>query len=260
MINFSTLYSSSSGNCTLISDGDTNILIDAGVSCAKIIAALSKVGVMPEEIDAILVTHEHSDHISGIRVFSKRYNTPIYANAAVMEYILNGTSDIRVGKANIISPMSTFDIRSLKIKAFPTPHDSVSPVGYSVLAEGKKYCVCTDTGTVTKSMLVNLSGSEAVVIEANHDEMMLKKGAYPYSLKKRILSDSGHLSNDKCAWLATQLAIWGTKKIILGHLSEHNNTEEKAFLTVKNMLENNGIKVGTDILLKVAHKDEVCSI
>lgn len=260
MIKFLTLYSSSSGNCTLISDGDTNILIDAGVSCAKITSALLNADVMPEEIDAILVTHEHSDHISGIRVFSKKYNTPIYANASVMGCILNSACDIRPGNAHVITVAKPFEIRSLTVKAFQTPHDSVSPVGYSVLADGKKYSVCTDTGTVTKAMLANLSGSEAVLIEANHDETMLKNGAYPYHLKKRILSDSGHLSNDKCAWLATQLAIWGTKRIILGHLSEHNNTEEKAYSTVKNMMENNGIKVGADVILKVASKDGICKI
>lgn len=260
MTKFLTLYSSSSGNCTLVSDGETNILIDAGVSSAKICSSLCEAGVSPEDIDGILVTHEHSDHISGIRVFSSKFNTKVYANAKTMAHILKSAPGLSGGNACIITEASPFSIRSMKIKAFPTPHDSAQSFGYVVESEGKKYAVATDTGKITRSMLVNLAGCEAVLIESNHDEEMLKSGPYPYALKKRILSDSGHLSNKKCAWLATQLAIWGTKRIALGHLSEHNNTEEKAFDAAKTMLEANNIRTGLDVILKVAKKDEICVI
>ncbi len=260
MIKFCTLYSSSSGNSTLLSDGDTNILIDAGVSAAKITAALSNLNISPDEIDGILVTHEHTDHICGIRVLSKKFNIPVYANPKTMEHILKSAPEIAPGNARIITASKPFVIRSVTAKAFPTPHDSAESVGYVICAEGKKYAVATDTGHITKSMLSNLAGCEAVLIESNHDEEMLRSGPYPYVLKKRILSDNGHLSNAKCAWLSTQLAIWGTRRIALGHLSEQNNTYQKAFFASEEMLTANNFKVGSDVLLKVALKDEICII
>ena len=260
MVKFVALYSSSSGNCTLISDGDTNILIDAGISASKIVAALDQLNISPGEIDALLVTHEHSDHICGLRVFSRKYNTPIYANKATMEHVLISAPDVALSNVHVISCQSSFTIRSMNIKAFSTPHDSAASFGYVVEAEGKKYGIATDTGTITKAMLTNLAGCEAVLIESNHDEAMLKNGPYPYALKKRILSDSGHLSNEKCAWLATQLAIWGTKRIALGHLSEQNNTPDKAYEASKHLLESEGYRVGSDVVLKVAQKSEICII
>ena len=260
MVRFCSLYSSSSGNSTLLSDGDTNILIDAGVSAAKITAALSNLNISPGEIDAILVTHEHTDHICGIRVLSKKHNIPVYANPKTMEHILKAAPDIAPGNARIITPSATVGIRSVVVKAFSTPHDSADSMGYVVCSEGKKYAVATDTGHITKAMLSNLAGCEAVLIESNHDEEMLRQGSYPYVLKKRILSDRGHLSNSKCAWLATQLAIWGTKRIALGHLSEQNNTGAKAYDASAAMLEANNFKVGSDVILKVAQKDEICVI
>lgn len=260
MTKFITLYSSSSGNCTLITDGDTNLLIDAGVSAAKICASLEALGILPDEIDAVLITHEHSDHISGLRVLCKKYNTSIYANAQTMEHILAASPDIAPGCVHIISVSSPFIIRSMRIKAFATPHDSVASVGYIIESEDKKYGIATDTGTITKAMLSSLAGCEAVLIESNHDEQMLASGPYPYALKKRIMSDTGHLSNAKCAWLATQLAIWGTKRIALGHLSDHNNIPAKAYEASRRMLESKDFKVGSDVLLKVAPKDEICII
>lgn len=260
MTKFLSLYSSSSGNSILISNNNTNILIDAGVSASKIAASLSEAGISPEDIDAIFVTHEHSDHISGIRVLLKKYNIPVYANAPSMEGVLKSAPELPAGSAHIISASNVYEIKSMKVKPFTTPHDSASSVGYVIESEGKKYAVATDTGCITKAMLSNLAGCEAVVIEANHDVQMLNCGTYPYHLKKRILSDKGHLSNDKCAWLATQLAIWGTKRILLGHLSKENNTPQKAFECVKRCLESNGFKVGSDVLLKVAQPDETTYI
>ncbi len=256
MTEFISLYSSSSGNSTLISNNDTNILIDAGVSASKICAALGKANKDPGELDAIFVTHEHSDHVSGIRLMSKKYNIPVFAAAATMEEILKAAPDIREGNAHIISVPGIYNIRSMRVKSFATPHDSRQSVGYIVESDDKRYAVATDTGSVTKTMLANLAGCEAVLIEANHDVNMLKSGPYPYYLKKRILSDTGHLSNEKCAWLATQLAIWGTKRILLGHLSDKNNTPEAAYECVRLSLESNGFTVGRDVILKLASRDE----
>jgi len=251
-----TLFSSSSGNCTLLANDDTKILIDAGVSMSKISSALSDLHINPAEIDAVLVTHEHSDHISGLDVFCKKYSPCIYGNSLTLERTaLNAPNTVYT--SHPISEGNVFSVGSMKIKAFSTPHDSVASMGYVIESDGKKYGIATDTGTVTQVLLSAFSSCESVLIEANHDVDMLQKGPYPYHLKKRILSDTGHLSNAKCAWLATQLAIWGTKKIMLGHLSDKNNTPSLAYTAVRDMLEKNGFKVGVDVILKVAQKDDI---
>lgn len=259
MIRFCTLFSGSKGNCTFISDNDTNILIDAGVSAAKIINSLGDLGTSPEDIDAILVTHEHIDHISGIKVLSDRYNIPVYANEKTLQKLVlsNSVSEPRIRR---ITTGETFKIRSADVRAFKTPHDSVDSVGYTVSMDDKKFGVATDTGCITKPMLSALAKCEAVLIEANHDIGMLNKGKYPYVLKRRILSENGHLSNENCAWLATQLAIWGTKNIAVGHLSDNNNTAELAFAANEKMLSENKFKVGKDIKLTVAQKSNICEI
>ena len=226
---------------------------------AKISDSLSTLELTPDSIDAIFITHEHSDHISGLRLFMKKYRAHLYANFLTMRAILC-SNDIDSEKIHIITEGEPFTVGSITAKAFSTPHDSVSSVGYTVESDGEKCGVATDTGTVTKEMLANLSGCSTVLIEANHDEEMLKSGPYPYYLKKRILSDKGHLSNCKCAWLATQLAIWGTKKILLGHLSQHNNAPHLAYEEVSKMLVQNGFIPGENIILKVASKNEITSI
>jgi len=260
MNKLTTLFSSSSGNCVLISDGSTNILVDAGVSSNRIIMALSDVNLDICEIDAILITHEHTDHIKGIGVLSRNYNIPVYANNKTMSATIMQIGDLHDRNIKIIESGKPFNIRDIEVFPFSIPHDAVAPMGYTVRTEYGIMSVATDTGQITGSMLNNMSKSDTVLIEANHDVQMLKCGKYPYPLKKRILSDLGHLSNDNAAWLATQLAIWGTKKIMLGHLSEHNNTEQKAFDAAKKLLEQNNIKVGSDVLLKVAQKNSICMI
>ena len=255
-----TLFSSSSGNSTLISDGNTNILIDAGVSSARIIKALSDINLDICEIDAILVTHEHTDHIKGIGILSRNYNIPVYTNSSTMYSMLSQIGDLHDRTIKVVDCSKTFEVRDVAITPFAIPHDAVSPMGYRIKTDFGVVSVATDTGHITKSMLNNMAKSDTVLIEANHDVEMLTNGRYPYPLKKRILSDNGHLSNENAAWLATQLAIWGTKKIILGHLSEHNNTGQKAYDAAKKLLEQNKIKVGSDVLLKVASKNSICQL
>ncbi len=260
MINFCTLFSSSKGNSIFVSDGKTNLLVDAGVSASKIINSLSQIGVSPNDIDGILVTHEHSDHVQAVGVLTRKYSIPVYANHATLNGFANGP---HAPNAHCIRPIVTgmeLEIGSAAIRSFRTPHDSMESVGYTITIDGRKLAVATDTGCVTKSMLSSLAGCEAVVIEANHDVGMLKGGMYPYPLKKRILSDSGHLCNENCAWLATQLALWGTKHIVLGHLSENNNTPEKAYKAVHTMLSDNGFEVGRDVFLTVASANEITEI
>ncbi len=257
MIRFCTLYSSSSGNCTYISDGITSVLIDVGVSASKIINSLKTIGVSPDDIDAILITHEHGDHICGIDVFEKKYGTPIYATEETLKRISGGRyQDV----ANVVTLDRSIDIGTAHVRAFKTPHDTYGSVGYTVTFGDVKLGFATDTGCVTKHMLSALAGCIAVVIEANHDVNKLMSGNYPYPLKQRILSDNGHLSNENCAWLATQLALWGTEYIALGHLSDSNNSPELAFEAVKNKLSENGFIAGENIFLCVADKSRITEI
>ncbi|MBQ8525702.1 MAG: MBL fold metallo-hydrolase [Clostridia bacterium] len=260
MNRLATLFSSSSGNCTLICNDDTNILIDAGVSASRITAALREFELDICEIDGIVVTHEHTDHIKAVGALSRKYNIPVYANAPTMTEIIASVGDLHDRNICITQCGKSFDIRSINIVPFSIPHDAVEPMGYTVDLGSSRVSVATDTGHITKSMLVNMSKSDTVLIESNHDVEMVKNGKYPYMLKKRILSDNGHLSNENAAWLATQLALWGTKKIILGHLSEHNNIPEKAYETAEKKLCENNIKPNSDVILKVASKSQPCMV
>lgn len=260
MNRLTTLFSSSSGNCTLISNDDTNILVDAGVSASGIISALGELNLDICEIDAILVTHEHTDHIKSVGALSRKYNIPVYANEPTMKAVLTAVGDLHDRNIVITQNGCPFNIRSVDVVAFAIPHDAVSPVGYTVNLGNVKMSIATDTGHITKSMLMHMSKSDAVIIEANHDVDMVKKGKYPYVLKKRILSDIGHLSNENAAWLATQLALWGTKKIILGHMSEQNNIPELAYNAAYDKLIQNNIYPDRDVILKVAGKKTLCSV
>ena len=260
MIRFCTLFSSSGGNCAFVSDGSTNLLVDAGVSASKIVNALESIGVSPGEIDGILVTHEHSDHVSGIGVLTRKYNIPVYVNEATLSGFENTSSAPSPLCVHTITTGSSCDIRSANVRSFKTSHDSRESVGYTITMEGRKLGIATDTGCVTKPLLSALAGCEAVIIEANHDIDMLNKGMYPYPLKKRILSDTGHLCNENCAWLATQLAIWGTKHIVLGHLSDNNNTPDKAYDAVHKMLTENNFEIDKDVYLTVAMRSEITEI
>ncbi len=260
MIRFCTLFSGSSGNCTFLSNGQTAVLVDAGVSCSRICAALRQVGFPPGGLDGVLVTHEHTDHIRGVGVLSRKYGVPVYANGPTMEEILKVSGDLAPGGVRIIDAGQPFGIGGMEIFPFAIPHDAAAPLGYTIRCGGSYYSVATDMGHISKPVLHHLCRSEAVVIESNHDVEMLRQGPYPYPLKKRILSDDGHLSNDNAAHLAAQLAIWGTRRVVLGHLSEHNNTREKAYAAAKQKLEEANIQIGADVLLQVAPRTGICEV
>ena len=255
MINLYTLYSGSSGNSALITTDNTNILIDAGVSASKIISALGIIGVSPKEIDGILITHEHSDHISGLDVFMRKFNVPVYANKETLSAIQGLSKCVYPDRFREIVPFESFDIRDVKIFPFDISHDAIHPMGYSIICDETKVSFVTDMGKINDTILKIICKSEAVLIESNYDEGMLMSGFYPWHLKKRILGDKGHLSNDKAAWVATQLASWGTKHIALGHLSENNNTPSLAYDTVHSMLKKN--ELDDKVTLTVAPRSEI---
>lgn len=255
MINLYTLYSGSSGNSALVTTDNTNILIDAGVSATKLITALNEVGVSPKEIDAILITHEHSDHIAGLDVFCKKFNVPIYANRETLSILEGSIRCVYPDRFREIVPYESFSIRDARIFPFDISHDAVHPMGYSIMSDDTKVSFVTDMGKINDTILRIICKSEAVLIESNYDENMLMSGFYPWSLKKRILGDKGHLSNDKAAWVAAQLVSWGTKHIALGHLSENNNTPKLAYDTVYSVLKNNNLC--DDVTLTVAPRSSV---
>ncbi len=229
-----TFASGSTGNCSIITDGKANILIDAGISMRRVVSALGEYGLTPQDLCGVLITHEHSDHISGLSMLNKHYRLPIFAPTELCDVLADVKPELS-SSLNDISVGEVLNIDSLKIRAFRTPHDARFSVGYRFEGSGV-FAFATDTGSITDEMLNGLSGADTALIEANHDVEMLKNGPYPYFLKKRILSDHGHLSNNDCGKLALELAKSGTRHIILGHLSKENNTRERALNTVSTAL------------------------
>ena len=223
--------SGSSGNCLLVSSGDSHILIDAGISMRRISAGLTRAGISWRDIGGVLITHEHSDHISGLKTMIRQCNVPIYAprTVAARLYVMlpgieNQLRTAAVGEA--------FSVSGFIVRAFHTPHDTDESVGYRVEGDGV-FALATDMGHVTDEILDGLTGADTVLIEANHDPELLRMGPYPAYLKMRILSEHGHLSNPDCAQLARALSESGTTRIVLGHLSRENNRPELALETVR---------------------------
>lgn len=228
--------SGSSGNCLEVSCGGTHILIDAGISMRRIVASVAQTGLTMENIGGVLITHEHSDHVCGLKNLLKKYPLTLYAPHTVANR-LAGMLPEAMGRVHIIPVGERFAIGALSVTAFHTSHDTDESVGYRIDADGGSFAVATDTGCVTDEMLAALRGTHTVMIEANHDVARLLDGPYPPYLKRRILADSGHLSNDDCAALARTLAGCGTRQIILGHLSRTNNTPQLALNAVAPALD-----------------------
>ena len=255
MIKFCSLISGSSGNCTFISSGDTKLLIDCGMSGKNLEKLLSLIDVRPSDINAMLITHEHTDHVRGAGVVCRRYNIPIAATQKT--HMAMDIGNISDENRILINPYEDFEIGNIGIKAFSIPHDAADPVGYSFFAENKKYTLATDMGNMSDRLLDEIKGSHSVILESNHDVEMLRIGPYPYPLKQRILGDFGHLSNELAAQTALALVKSGTQNIMLGHLSENNNTPEIAQLETYNVLTQAGVKVGTDVSLCVARRHNI---
>lgn len=238
-----TFASGSTGNCCLVSDGGVNVLIDAGISARRIVQGLGVLGLAPQDVCGVLITHEHSDHISGLPVLVKRTGMRIFAPSELGEVLKRVKPELSES-IDYIPPDGGLCVGDVKITAFPTPHDASASFGYRI--EGSEvFAFTTDTGHISDELLEGLQGADTVVIEANHDKVMLKNGPYPPFLKQRVLSKHGHLSNDDCAKLACLLADSGTRQIILGHLSRQNNTPEAAETAVSEALSGRDVKIYT---------------
>lgn len=255
MIKFQSIVSGSSGNCTLVCCDKTKILIDCGISGKKITAYLNDMGINPEEIDSILVTHEHIDHTSGVGIISRKYHIPIIASEGTWEGMEIGK--IPEENMRVFSKNNSMEIGRVRVTPFDIPHDAMQPTGYVMEAENKKFAIATDIGHITDGIFENLSGCDAVLLESNYDENMLHTGPYPVHLKQRIEGQRGHLANKDAGILASYLAKNGTKKIMLGHLSNENNSPEIAFSEVARELEFSGIQPGKDVMLSVAPRYDI---
>ena len=250
----SVLASGSSGNSIYISDGKLNILIDAGLSGKDLEKRLNKIGVSANEIDAILITHEHRDHVSGAGIISRRYNIPIYANDPTWEQSYECIGNIDEKHCKIIS--NDFMLGDISIHPFSISHDAASPFAYILHCNNKSVGIATDMGYFDEKIVNELKGLDFLVIEANHDLDMLMTGSYPWNVKHRIRGDEGHLSNDDTAALLPKVIDSNGPHILLAHLSEDNNNPEVAYITVKNGLEANDLKEGKDYTLDFTYQDK----
>ncbi len=231
---FASFASGSSGNCEYVGNGNTNILVDAGISTRRIVSCLGNTGISPEEISGILVTHEHTDHISGLYVFESKYKVPVYATQATLEAIEKLDKNKRLDTSLFIpiEPDKEFECGNMKITPFSISHDAVDPVCYRINSGECTVGMATDLGVYDDYILSQLNMCNLLFVEANYDVAMLQAGRYPFMLKKRILGDYGHLSNDMCARMILQLLGRNVRHIFLAHLSKENNYPLLAHKTV----------------------------
>ncbi len=242
------IFSGSKGNSTYIGTGSRGVLIDVGVSCKRLCEELVRNNIDVSTIKAIFITHEHSDHISGLKVFAKKHNLPVFCSPKTAEVLKEKFPDL-----NISAFENFIDIDDIKIERFSTSHDCAEGSGYSVYLPDESSCaVCTDSGVLSEDLLDCLKGKNAVLIESNHDVNMLKDGPYPPELKLRILSKLGHLSNTDCAVAISELIKNGTRRFILAHLSENNNRPSLAKSCTVSYLLDNGYKENSDYTVYIA--------
>ncbi|MDR0929553.1 MAG: MBL fold metallo-hydrolase [Oscillospiraceae bacterium] len=250
---FCPLRSGSGGNALFVQAGRARVLVDAGLSGKKIECALGEIGIAPETLTGIIISHEHSDHIQGAGVLSRRYDLPLYAT----EGTWRAMGDQRVADKNrrVFAVGEDFFIRDLAIAPFAIPHDAAEPVGFSLLHAGRKICIATDLGHIAPGWTQALRGADLVLLEANHDPDRLRASIrYSAHLKARILGRQGHLSNGDCGQVLVQLAQSGLRHAILGHMSEETNTPELAFDTVSAALQEAGVRP-QDMRVDLAYRD-----
>lgn len=234
MLNFCSLYSGSSGNSLFVETEHTKILVDAGMSCKKIEQALSSIEIDPLSINAILVTHEHSDHIKGISAISKKYDIPVFATKETFDAMPAQTEKLSEHNIRFFKPSEKFFIDDLEILPFSIPHDAANPCGFNIIKDNShQISIATDIGHMTNSILKRLEGSEFILLESNYDTEVLKCCSYPFKLKSRIAGSTGHLSNTMAGKTISYLfKNSNLHTAMLGHLSKESNFPELAYQTV----------------------------
>lgn len=257
-MNLCSIASGSSGNCIYVGNETTHLLVDVGISGKRVESGLKSVGIDPANLHGILITHEHSDHVKGLGVMVRRYHLPVYGTAETINAVLHtkNIGKIEEGLIRIIEPDQKFMIQDIEVNPFSIPHDASNPVCYTFTFNDKKVGVATDLGMYNDYIIKQLSGAKALLLEANHDIHMLQVGSYPYVLKRRILGELGHLSNDNSGKLICELYNEELEHIVLGHLSKENNYPELAFETVKYELQQYRHDIMEKCNIFVAKRDE----
>ena len=255
---FAPIASGSSGNCIFVGTDTTNILIDDGISFKRTSEGLKSLGIDIHDIDAVLVTHEHTDHTQGLGVLSRKLSIPIYSTRGTADGIRETSSLGKIDEDlfNYVNADETFEIKDLSIKPIHISHDANDPTAFTLCEGTKKVSVVTDLGTYTDYTVDAIKNSDIIMLEANHDVSMLEVGPYPYYLKQRILSDHGHLSNENSGRLLSSVLHDEVKAIFLGHLSKENNIPELAYESVRFEIEASHTKYhGNDFEIRVAKRD-----
>ncbi len=257
------IASGSSGNCIYVGSDNTHILVDAGISNKRIEQGLNEIGLKGSEIDAVVITHEHSDHVRGLGVLARKYGVPVYATKATIEEIrdMNALGSVDGELLHAVAPDVEFAVGDLTLTPFSIDHDAADPVAYRIRNDRRTVAVATDMGHYDQYIIDHLLGLDAILLESNHDVNMLQTGPYPYYLKQRILSDHGHLSNENAGRLLSCLLHDHMKHILLGHLSKENNYEALAYETVKLEIDQGDCPYrASDFPIEVARRDEMSQI
>lgn len=236
-----TIASGSSGNCVCIMSEKACVLVDAGITAKRIEAGLSDVGIALSQLDAILVTHEHIDHVRGIEVILKKQPVPVYGTRETLEAFCCGMkqSERIAGLMHYVLPEESFSIKDIQVDTFSTSHDAGNPIGYTFVSQGHKIGMATDLGCYNDKIIDKLTSSEVLYLEANYDLNMLMAGGYPYQLKLRIAGDRGHLSNEMSSDLIVKLLHERLHHVVIAHMSKENNYAELAYETVRQAVYNN---------------------
>ncbi|WP_053217751.1 MBL fold metallo-hydrolase [Virgibacillus senegalensis] len=248
-LSFSVLASGSTGNAFYIATEKEKILVDAGVSGKEMERLLNEVEIDPNSLTKLLVTHEHSDHIKGLGIMARRYQLPVYANEKTWKAMEGSIGKLELDQKFVFNMEETKSFGDLDVESFGVSHDAAEPMFYTFHHEGKKVALVTDLGYVSERIKKTVENADAYIFEANHDVSMLRMGRYPWNVKRRILGDSGHVSNDDCALALSDIIGDQTKRIYLAHLSKDNNMKELARMSVQNYLNEHGFTLGDKLNL-----------
>lgn len=259
-LKFCSLSSGSSGNCYYVTDGSTSLLVDAGISGKKIIEGIEKIDEDKESLAAILVTHEHIDHVKSLKVMGKKVpGLKVYANEDTWHHIEDKVEEER--RCTFV-PGKEFKVGDINVRSFRTSHDAACSVGFSFYDDERKISIVTDTGYIPEHIYEEIKDADILVIEANHDVNVLAMCSYPYNTKRRIAGDEGHLSNEACGNCIARLVseLPKPRQVLLAHLSKENNSPDLAHLTIKNILEESRLKIGEDLRMDVITRDKVSPV
>jgi phosphoribosyl 1,2-cyclic phosphodiesterase len=253
-LSFRLLASGSSGNATLVSDGDIHILVDVGLSGRETAKRLKECGLAPEKIAAIVVSHEHGDHCRGVGPFAKGLDIPVFMTEGAFT---NSGMKLDAGKHRRIAPGECFEVYGFSFTPFSVPHDAADPLGFVIEKDGVRLGIALDLGYMSNLVIERLKNCDGIVIESNHDVQMLKVGPYPWALKQRVMSRRGHLSNDTVAQYLANDFDGKAAHVILAHLSKNNNLPELALLSAQRALEQRSGMLASQTRLDLAHADQI---